>query len=107
MDQNIVLSNKKVMVLDTEYDTNPKRLLALAYIIYPSEDTGNKVKSINLKLAKLHDSLFVESSPGPVKYAAELLGLCSGETRLPLAPITEETKKLVSLSMKEAGLIDQ
>lgn len=47
MDQNIVLSNKKVMVLDTEYDTNPKRLLALAYIIYPSEDTGNKVKSIN------------------------------------------------------------
>jgi len=35
------------MVLDTEYDTNPKRLLALAYIIYPIEDMDNKVKSIN------------------------------------------------------------
>ena len=67
----------------------------------------DKVKEINLKLAKLHNSLFVESSPGPVKYAAELLGLCSSETRLPLAPIKEETKKLVSSSMKEAGLIDQ
>ena len=66
-----------------------------------------KAKEINLKLAKLHNSLFVESSPGPVKYAAELLGLCQSETRLPLSPIKEETKKLVFLSMKEAGLIDQ
>ena len=65
-----------------------------------------KAKEINLKLAKLHNSLFVESSPGPVKYAAELLGLCQSETRLPLAPIKEETKRLVFLSMKEAGLID-
>ena len=66
-----------------------------------------KAKEINLKLAKLHNALFIESSPGPVKYAAELLGLCSSETRLPLAPIKEETKKLVSHSMKDAGLIDQ
>ena len=66
-----------------------------------------KAKEINLKLAKLHNSLFVESSPGPVKYAAELLGLCQSETRLPLSPIKEENKKLVFLSMKEAGLIDQ
>ena len=66
-----------------------------------------KAKEINLKLAKLHNSLFVESSPGPVKYAAKLLGLCQSETRLPLSPIKEETKRLVFLSMKEAGLIDQ
>ena len=67
----------------------------------------DEVKNINLKLAKLHYSLFVESSPGPVKYAAELLGLCSSETRLPLAPIKEETKNLVKASMKEAGLINR
>ena len=54
-----------------------------------------KLKEINLKLAKLHNALFIESSPGPVKYAAELLELCSSETRLPLVPIGEETKKLV------------
>ena len=67
----------------------------------------HKAKEINLRLAKLHNSLFVESSPGPVKYAAELLGLCSSETRLPLSPIKEETKNLVTFSMKEAGLINQ
>ena len=60
----------------------------------------------NLKLAKLHFSLFTESSPGPVKFAAEILGLCSCETRLPLAPIKEETKNLIITSMKEADLID-
>jgi len=71
------------------------------------ENNINKVKEINLKLAKLHYCLFVESSPAPVKYAAELLGLCSSETRLPLSPIKEETKKLIITSMKEVGLIDK
>ena len=55
----------------------------------------DKVKEINLRLAKLHNALFIESSPGPVKYAAELLNLCSSETRMPLVPITENTKKIV------------
>ena len=70
---------------------------------------SNKIteaKEINLKLARLHSALFVESSPGPVKFAAELLGLCSSETRLPLAPIKEETKNLIITSMKEADLIN-
>tara|TARA_B110000116_G_C16775589_1_gene555579 strand:- start:1197 stop:2075 length:879 start_codon:yes stop_codon:yes gene_type:complete len=66
-----------------------------------------KAKKINLSLAKLHNSLFIESSPSPVKYAAELLGLCASETRLPLVPIKEETKVIVSSAMKEAGLINQ
>ena len=39
------------------------------------------------RLMPLHDALFVESNPGPVKYAAAKLGLCNGETRLPLAPL--------------------
>ena len=55
----------------------------------------DKVKKINLSLAKLHHALFLESSPGPVKYAAELLKLCSAETRMPLVPINENTKKVV------------
>ena len=62
---------------------------------------------INLKLAKIHHALFVESSPGPVKFAAELLDLCLSDTRLPLAPIKETTKNLVRNSMIEAGLISQ
>jgi len=46
MDPNIVLSEKRIMVLDTEYDTNPKRLLALAYIIYNQEDNKKTISYI-------------------------------------------------------------
>ena len=55
----------------------------------------------------MHQALFSETSPGPVKFAAELLDLCSSDTRLPLAPIKESTKDLVSNSMIEVGLISQ
>ena len=65
----------------------------------------DEVLQINLKLAKIHHALFVESSPGPVKFAAELLNLCSSETRLPLVPIKESTKSLVIECMSEIGLI--
>ena len=60
---------------------------------------------INYSLAKIHHSLFIESSPGPVKYAAELLNLCKSETRLPLVEIQDSTKNLVKNCMKEINLI--
>jgi len=58
------------------------------------------------RLLPLHDALFVETSPGPVKYAASRLGLCSAETRLPLAPISEATRKAVDAVLAEVGLIE-
>ena len=64
-----------------------------------------KAQEINLNLAKLHNSLFIESSPGPVKFAASLLGLCSSETRLPLVEINEVTKNKVSNCLKDLSLI--
>jgi len=64
-----------------------------------------RAQNINKKLAKLHEALFIESSPGPVKYAASLIGLCSSETRLPLVEISEETKKSVSVCLKDLSLI--
>mgnify|MGYP001472745588 FL=1 len=65
----------------------------------------NLAQDINIKLSKIHHVLFVESSPGPVKYAAELLSLCSAETRLPLVPIKDSTKALVKECLVEIGLI--
>jgi 4-hydroxy-tetrahydrodipicolinate synthase len=62
--------------------------------------------AIQDQLMPLHDALFVESSPGPVKYAASLLGLCVPDTRLPLAPITEATKAKVKAAMVHARLIN-
>jgi len=56
------------------------------------------------RLMPLHDALFVESNPGPVKYAAEKLGLCSGETRLPLAPLSSSSKAKVDDALAKVGL---
>jgi 4-hydroxy-tetrahydrodipicolinate synthase len=57
------------------------------------------------RLMPLHDALFVETSPGPVKYAASRLGICSAETRLPLAPVSEATKRIVDAALASAGLM--
>ena len=64
-----------------------------------------KAKQINEKLMPLHKSLFIESSPSPVKYAASLLNLSSDEVRLPLVKVTDETKKVVKSAMSHANLI--
>ena len=64
-----------------------------------------KAQEINLKLSSLHNALFIESSPGPVKYAASLLGLCHDKTRLPLSEINESTKKLVKSCLEELQLL--
>jgi len=57
------------------------------------------------KLMPVHDALFCESSPGPVKYAAELLGKSTRRTRLPLTEIADASKKRVEQAMKQADLI--
>ncbi len=69
------------------------------------ESNISKAQAINLKLASLHNALFIESSPGPVKYAASLLGLCYKDTRLPLSEIKEDTKKIVKYCLQELELM--
>ena len=65
----------------------------------------SKAKQINEKLMPLHKSLFIESSPSPVKYAASLLNLSTDEVRLPLVKVSEETKKTVRSAMEYANLL--
>ncbi|MBT5767436.1 MAG: 4-hydroxy-tetrahydrodipicolinate synthase [Kordiimonadaceae bacterium] len=65
-----------------------------------------KALEIQDKLTALHDVMFIEPSPGPVKYAAKLLGLCSDEMRLPMTPITEATEIKVKDAMVQARLLD-
>jgi 4-hydroxy-tetrahydrodipicolinate synthase len=57
------------------------------------------------RLMPLHDVLFCESNPGPVKYAAWRLGLCGPEVRLPLVPIAETSKALIDDAVAKAGLL--
>ena len=56
-------------------------------------------------LQPLHSSLFIESNPSPVKYAASLLKMCSPSVRLPLVDIRDQTKKKVSDALKSAKLL--
>jgi 4-hydroxy-tetrahydrodipicolinate synthase len=64
------------------------------------------VRQINERLIPLHDALFVETSPAPVKYAASLLGRCTAEVRQPLWQTTPETQEKVQRAMRGAGLIN-
>ena len=58
------------------------------------------------RLMPLHASLFLEPSPGPVKFAASALGLCSDEVRLPLVGPTDGTKEKVRGALRHAGLLN-
>lgn len=64
-----------------------------------------KAKSIQDKLTPLHNIMFCETNPGPVKYAASLIGLCNGEMRLPMVLPSEENKAKIKKVMKDMGLI--
>ena len=64
-----------------------------------------KAKEINKKLMPLHSSLFIESNPSPVKYAASLLNLSSDEVRLPLVKVTDKSKKEIQKALKFAELL--
>jgi 4-hydroxy-tetrahydrodipicolinate synthase len=58
------------------------------------------------RLMPLHDGLFVETNPGPVKYAAWRMGIIdSPECRLPLAPVTDTTKKIIDTALNGLGLL--
>ena len=75
---------------------------------YSKSKSDNEVKEaerIDLMLQPLHKSLFIESNPAPVKYAAKLLGLCSDEIRLPLVKIKKETQEKVKKALSSAKLI--
>ncbi len=57
------------------------------------------------RLMPLHDAMFCEPNPGPVKYAASRLGLCEAEMRLPLVPISQASQRIVDAALARVGLI--
>lgn len=69
---------------------------------------GNFKRALEIQdvLMPLHDAMFCETNPGPVKYAAYRLGLIeSPECRLPLAPVGEASKKAIDAALAHAGLL--
>ncbi len=66
-----------------------------------------KAEEIDKKLQPVHKSLFIESNPSPVKYAAKLIGLCDDNVRLPLVTVLDETKAEVKKALISAELINE
>jgi 4-hydroxy-tetrahydrodipicolinate synthase len=68
-------------------------------------DDINKATELNKILQPLHSSMFIESNPSPVKYAASLLNMCKANVRLPLVEVTDINKKKIFESLKVAKLL--
>lgn len=56
-------------------------------------------------IVPLHQALFVEPNPIPVKWAAERMGLIAGGIRLPLTPLSGARRAAVEKAMRDAGIV--
>jgi 4-hydroxy-tetrahydrodipicolinate synthase len=64
-----------------------------------------KAIELNKILQPLHEAMFIESNPSPVKYAASLLNMCQSTVRLPLVEVMDENKKKISEALKVAKIL--
>jgi 4-hydroxy-tetrahydrodipicolinate synthase len=81
----------------------PKEVAALVDAYF----AGNmeEAQRLHLHLLKISNAMFIESNPVPVKTAVSLMGKCSDEVRLPLAPLVEANRTKLTNIMKQYGLI--
>ena len=80
----------------------------LAAEMHSAWQTGLADQAIALqdRLLPLHEALFCETNPAPVKYALHLLGRATPTCRLPIAPLTEPSRDSVRRALADLGLID-
>ena len=70
-----------------------------------NKDSQNEAVKLDKILQPIHHSMFIESNPSPVKYAAKLLGLCDDSVRLPLVKVTSNTQDTVKKALVSAKLL--
>ena len=73
--------------------------------ILNDEKSQTEAEKIDKILQPIHHSMFIESNPSPVKYAAKLLNLCEDQVRLPLVEVTDNTKEIIKKVLQSANLI--
>ena len=81
------------------------RLCAEMHAAWDKGDVAEAM-AIQDRLVPVHDAMFYETSPGPVKYAASLLAKSTAFCRLPMAPVAESTRVRVKAAMVSAGLLN-
>ena len=73
--------------------------------VLSDDKSKQNAKNFDNILQPLHNAMFVESNPSPVKFAAKQLGLCNDEVRLPLVKVTEQTKEIINKALRSTKLI--
>ena len=107
-DDNAFEFNKRGGVGTISVTANIAPKLCSDFQKFSKSDIDNEMKEaerLDKILQPVHHSMFVESNPSPVKYAAKLLGLCDDNVRLPLVKVTDTTKEIVKKALQSAKLI--
>ena len=78
-----------------------------ALSILKDDKSLKEAKNLDDILQPLHSSMFVESNPSPVKFAAKQLGLCDDTVRLPLVKVTEQTKEIINKALRSTKLLNE
>ena len=107
-DDNAFEFNKRGGVGTISVTANIAPKLCSDFQKFSKSDTDNEMKEaerLDKILQPVHHSMFVESNPSPVKYAAKLLGLSDDNVRLPLVKVTDTTKEIVKKALQSAKLI--
>ena len=107
-DVNVLEFNKRGGIGCISVTANIAPKLCSDFQKFSLSKNNNEIKEaerINDLLQPVHKSLFIESNPSPVKYAAKLLNLCSDEVRLPLVKVTNSTKESIKNALVSAKLI--
>ena len=75
------------------------------FSVMSDKKSFSEAERLDKILQPVHHSMFIESNPSPVKYAAKLLNLCDDNVRLPLVKVTDPTKEIIKNALESAKLI--
>ena len=104
-DGNVLEFNKRGGVGCISVTANVAPKLCSEFQKFSLSKNNNEAEKIDNLLQPLHKSLFIESNPSPVKYAAKLLNLCNDDVRLPLVKVMDSTKEIVKKALISTKLI--
>ena len=107
-DDNALEFNRRggVGAISVTANIAPKLCSKFQSLTLLSDDKSQKeAESLDKILQPVHHSMFIESNPSPVKYAAKVLGLCDEAVRLPLVRVTDSTKNIINKALETAKLV--
>jgi 4-hydroxy-tetrahydrodipicolinate synthase len=107
-DDNALEFNRRggVGAISVTANIAPKLCSKFQSLTLLSDDKSQKeAESLDKILQPVHHSMFIESNPSPVKYAAKVLGLCNDAVRLPLVRVTDSTKNIINKALESAELV--